>query len=123
MSLSLLPPLSSQEQDALRTLVSRLVSDHGEQIVDLILFGSKARGEGTPESDIDVLVIVTQEQWRLRSTLSRLGARVSLECAVLFNLHIVSRVRWQWMQSIGHPLWRNIQAEGIPLLSTPVSSS
>lgn len=47
-------------RDALRPLL-------GERLKDLRLFGSEARGNGGPESDIDLLVLVDgldEETWR-----------------------------------------------------------
>ena len=45
-----------------RTCVRRLLAHAlGEQFVQAMLFGSRARGEAQPDSDIDVLVIVPGE--------------------------------------------------------------
>ncbi len=100
---------------ALDALVWRLLAAFGSEILDLILFGSMARGDATPDSDIDVLVLVRQESWPLEDGILRLGARVSLEYDVLFNLFVIDQERWQFMREKGFPLARNIEREGIRL--------
>lgn len=52
--------LTQNEQDALKELKARLQDRYPKNLVTLKLYGSKARGEGGPESDIDVLIIVKE---------------------------------------------------------------
>ena len=42
----------------LNELKSGLVELYGDRLFSVILFGSHARGEATPESDIDVMVVL-----------------------------------------------------------------
>ncbi|MEL6222113.1 MAG: nucleotidyltransferase domain-containing protein, partial [Cyanobacteria bacterium J06627_8] len=46
------------ENHVLDSLSNYLNHLYGQQLEELILFGSHARGEATPESDIDVLVVL-----------------------------------------------------------------
>jgi predicted nucleotidyltransferase len=43
----------------LNELKSGLAEIYGDRLFSVILFGSHARGEATPESDIDVMVVLT----------------------------------------------------------------
>ncbi len=67
------------ERQALETLVRRLHTRHGDQIQSVVLFGSRARGDAAPDSDIDVLVVLTNDDPHLCSSVRRLAARVSPE--------------------------------------------
>ncbi|MGH2543775.1 MAG: nucleotidyltransferase family protein, partial [Ardenticatenaceae bacterium] len=80
---------------------------------------SKARGDATSESDIDILIVTDSDTWTFRNALFDLGWHISLEYDVLFNLHIIGQDRWEWMRQIRPPLYRAIRAEGIPLPRTP----
>jgi predicted nucleotidyltransferase len=55
---------NSNRARAINAFVRRLRGDLPDNIVDLRLFGSEARGDATPESDIDVLVVVQPEHER-----------------------------------------------------------
>lgn len=50
--------LSLPLQDDLRRYVAALERRYGENLVSVVLFGSRARGDAKPESDIDVLIVV-----------------------------------------------------------------
>ena len=54
----------SNRRVALTEFVKRLRNDLAANLVDVRLFGSEARGQATPESNIDVLVIVQPEGQR-----------------------------------------------------------
>jgi uncharacterized protein len=48
--------------DSLQAIVkdcrTALADHYGEKLLKILLFGSSARGEGTPDSDIDLLVVL-----------------------------------------------------------------
>jgi predicted nucleotidyltransferase len=56
------PILSTQEQAALTEYQARLLSRFPQRIRRSTLFGSKARGDAEPDSDLDVLVILGDGQ-------------------------------------------------------------
>ena len=102
---------------SLAALVLRLQAAFGADILDLRVFGSTARGEARRDSDIDVFVLVREETWPIEDKILRLGARVSLDYDVLFNLYVIGQERWQFMKENGYPLAQNIEREGIALTS------
>jgi uncharacterized protein len=48
----------------LRVKLDRYRERFGERLVDLRLFGSYARGDAGPDSDVDVLVLLRDPTWR-----------------------------------------------------------
>jgi len=108
--------LDRNESHAIQILIERLTRTFPDQILATTLFGSKARGDASAESDIDILVITQSEDWQLVRQIRRIGARVSLEQDVLFNMHIVDQTHWAEMERIQSTYWRNVQRDGIELL-------
>jgi predicted nucleotidyltransferase len=43
------------KQEAIEVFVSRLKATIGDKLLGIYLFGSTAKGEATPQSDIDIL--------------------------------------------------------------------
>ena len=51
-------PVSGKLKETLRWATGRLREIYGPRLKRLVLFGSQARGDATPESDVDVLVVL-----------------------------------------------------------------
>jgi predicted nucleotidyltransferase len=80
----------------------------------LILFGSQARGEALPTSDIDILIVLqdpVNSITELRRT-SRFIAQFCLDHNLLVSRLFLPRSRFE---SENSPLLRNIRQEGIVL--------
>ncbi len=107
--------LQPNEQQAVSRFVDLLRRHYPERVQQTILFGSKARGDSRPESDIDILIVVDQDDWRLSHAISDLAADVSLEYDVLIGPRVIGRERWERMKQRSFGLYRNVAREGIPL--------
>lgn len=107
--------LSKDEQAAIRTYVQDIHRQYPNEILSVALFGSKARGDDDPESDIDLLVITNSESNDFRSALWRMASEISLNYDVLISAHIFSQERWERTRQIGLPFPRAIAADHIPL--------
>lgn len=55
--------LTSQEDKAVRLFKNNLTEIFSERLISVNLFGSKARGDSHPDSDIDLLVIIDKKTW------------------------------------------------------------
>lgn len=100
--------------DALLAELRRgLEETFGERIKGLYLYGSYARGEADPESDVDILIVLDQVS-RYGAELdrsSRLVSDLSLKYGVSVSRVILSQDDWTNRQS---PFMRNVREEAIP---------
>ena len=112
-----------QQRTAIAELLRRLYASYPQQIASTILYGSVARGDFTPDSDIDVLIIADEADADFKWGVRGIGSRVSFEFDVIFNLHIYSRAAWDLQRASHKTLWRNVERDGIPfsLQSLPVA--
>jgi predicted nucleotidyltransferase len=110
MSKSLTYLLTRQERQAVDAFIKALQRQYPERIQGVILFGSKARGDSHPDSDIDILILVDDDDWRFSHAISRLAAQISLNHDVLLGPHVMPRARWR--HSL---LYCIVSSEGIPL--------
>jgi predicted nucleotidyltransferase len=113
--------LATNELQATQEFVERLFGRYPDRICQTVLFGSKARGDSRDWSDIDILIIVDSEEWQFKHTISNLAADISLEFDVLIGPRVISEERWARMGRDGFGLYRNIAAEGIPLVPVPAT--
>ncbi len=86
---------------------------YGEQLTDIILYGSYARGEATPESDIDVMVVLKghvapgREIDRMIDVITEINLKYDVLLAVV-------PVAEEMYRQINSPLLLNVRREGIP---------
>jgi predicted nucleotidyltransferase len=83
----------------------------------VVLFGSKARGQATQESDIDLLVLTSrpvnrQDKSQIRHALFDL----QLERAVVFNTLIVPMQEWEHGLYQVLPIRQEIEKDGVAAL-------
>ncbi|NOZ06361.1 MAG: nucleotidyltransferase domain-containing protein [Chloroflexi bacterium] len=111
--------LSTQETAALRAYVQALHQRFGSQLVDILLFGSKARGEAHPNSDIDVIVILEHSTAKDLSNARGLGFDIWLAYDVWLSVRVMTSEDWQGLADMQSLLYRNVLREGISLLAMP----
>lgn len=98
----------------LRELRERLEAIYGSRLVRMVRFGSHARGDAEPDSDIDVLVVL-----KYPVSPGREIARTSEPVSELCLVHAVVIVcvfmdEERFLHRHG-PLLRNIRREGVPV--------
>lgn len=108
--------LSDVEQRALSEFVTQLQGRLNRDLLSVILFGSRARGGGGPDSDLDVLVVVKQDDLDVRRTIRYLAADIWLAHGTFISTRVWSRERMERMEREPTLLSRNIERDGIDLL-------
>lgn len=98
----------------LSEIKARFADIYGERLVEMVLFGSQARGDAEAGSDIDLLVV-------LRDTVDPVGeirrvsdtvADVSLQNDIVISCVFVDEGRYRRRNG---PLLRNVRREGVRL--------
>ena len=107
------------EQEAIQSFLASLWARYPSRLFQAILFGSKARGDSHSDSDVDILLIVDEDDWRFRHAISDVAADVSLEYAVLIGSQAISQERWQRMGRERFSFYENVVRESIPLTVEP----
>ncbi|MDB9496030.1 nucleotidyltransferase domain-containing protein [Spirulina major CS-329] len=106
MNLTLQPVLKFLKQD--------LTQLYGDRLIQLILFGSQARGDHEPDSDIDVLVVLrslTNPGEEIKRT-GKIVADLSLQYDVVISCLFMTEIDYQ---TRNNALLRNIHQDGILL--------
>jgi len=115
MIASLPNTLGQSERQALLELAAWLRSRFGPRLADLRLFGSRARGEGHEESDVDVLVAVDDLTSDERMAIWFESGHLQERFEVTVSTFTLPTERWRRLVSQGRLIAREIERDGIPL--------
>lgn len=100
--------------EIIESIKSWFKAHYSEQIVQIVLYGSQARGEAQPDSDIDLLIVMksafnyTEE---IEKT-SRIIQELSLKYDTVISRSFVSEQRFNQEKS---PFLLNVHREGVVL--------
>ena len=108
-------PLIQPEEEGLTRFKSALQSLLGDNLLSLHLFGSRARGEGTEESDLDVLVLVKKKDRALCRRIVEESLEVDLKYGTNLAPTILTAEEYRQNREYGTPFYRNVEREGVPL--------
>ena len=104
------------EAGALRAYVHAVQERWGVLLVDVILFGSQARGDAHPDSDIDVVVILDRADAEALSDVRGLAFDIWLSHHVLLSIRAFSQASWQALAARGSLFFRTVTRDGISWL-------
>ena len=108
--------LSHREDTALQAYVQILDARFGPRLLEVLLFGSKARSEARPDSDIDVAVILDQPSPQDLSEVRGLTFDIWLSHGVLISVRAMSQQGWEKLGRLRSLFYQNLRRDGVSLL-------
>lgn len=96
-------------------LVQGILKTVGTSVINIILYGSAARGTATVESDIDIAILVTDElTFEQSDSLSDFIVDMNLKYDKVFSVIDISIEKFEKWKSV-LPFYRNVETQGISL--------
>lgn len=100
---------------AIEDYVRLLRKRYGARILDAVLFGSVARGVYDRESDADILIVVSDSNWKVKDEISMSAYEIMLKNNVVLSPIVMDESTFDWYRRNRDPLYRNIRRDGIEL--------
>jgi predicted nucleotidyltransferase len=99
-------------------LRDNLLNIYGDRLAHLILFGSQARGDAQPDSDLDVLIVLRDQTTKIDRLQEQDRTQFITDLCLDYEL-VICPIFWlenqlDWEH---HPLLKNIRADGISLIN------
>lgn len=95
-------------------LISGLLTLFPDNITAIILYGSVARNEATPESDVDIAIIIKKEMDdAIKNKFINWAADLDLRYDRIFSIIDIEENLKKWGKVL--PFYQNVQKEGIVL--------
>ena len=106
-------PISSNEKKALNELRAELVENY--RLLDLRLFGSKARGTDSHDSDLDVMIVLEDSSPSIELEIDDLIFEINLKYNCFITALYFSRKELELGPLVESPIYKKILQEGIAL--------
>lgn len=114
--------LPEKDRQMVLAFIKKVQQHFAGQVISVILFGSRARGEAEPDSDMDLLVVLSKVDPDIQREVHNLAADVWLEYGTFLSTLVWSREHWRKVKGLQTSLFHNIHRDGIELLGLAAST-
>ncbi len=90
------------------------IQKYKDRILDIVLFGSVARGEAKEDSDLDILVVIKEEDFTLRREIIGIAFDVFLRTGINISVKVISKDDFERFKNFS--FLRNVVSEGIKVV-------
>lgn len=101
------------EQPILQEFKRRVEQRFPGELVRVVLFGSKARGDASAESDIDVLTVVRSQDWKLGDEIRDIGYELEIAHGVVLSIQVMGQRQYQELKARGSTFLEQVEQEGL----------
>lgn len=107
--------LSELERQGIGQFVSRVRANIGDNLISMRLFGSRARGEGSENSDLDVLVLVKTLDIQIKHAIWDIANDIFLDTWINISPLVTTEADFKKLVDRERLIAKDIEKEGIPL--------
>lgn len=106
--------MMKNKRTIIKELKTTLTDQFGEDIKDVILFGSRVKGKAHKNSDYDVLIILNADyDWEYRYKITSIVYEMELKHDIFIDIKIISANELYHSIKGKHPLYQDALHEGI----------
>ena len=85
------------------------------KIISMLVFGSKARGDATEESDIDIIVVTRSDDKKLGKDIRYAGYDLEIEHGIILSIQVYSEEYINYLRNIPTQFIQNVDREAIEI--------
>ena len=105
--------LTAEEQAWLDAYRETLNKKHPGTVQEMLIYGSKARGEAHAESDVDVILIVRNEARARKRELRRIGYLLAAKTEVLPSILAYTLEEWESRKRSGSSFRKAVERDAV----------
>jgi predicted nucleotidyltransferase len=85
------------------------------EITEVLIYGSKARGDDNPDSDIDLLVVTEFDDWRKADQIRIFGYEMDWSIGARLSIQVISKEHYAMLKKNGFEFALNIEKDAVPV--------
>ena len=105
--------MTQEERAWLNEYCRDLTHEFPELVDEVVVFGSKARGDAGPDSDLDVLVIIKEGNWQTKRAVRHVGHLLAITSPAVPSIMVYTHEEWSNREQKGSPFYRSVMHDGI----------
>ncbi len=105
--------LTAEEQAWLDNYRAALNEQHPGAVQEMLIYGSKARGQARAESDLDLLLIVKNSSGKLKRELRRIGYILAAKTDVLPSILAYTEEEWESRKRSGSSFRKAVERDAV----------
>lgn len=105
--------LTPKEKKVIEIFKKRVKDKFADEIIKILVFGSKARGDAEKDSDIDILVITTSDDWRKGDEIREIGYDLDELIDYRLSIQVIPESHINYLRSNNFQFIKNIESEGV----------
>lgn len=105
--------LSDNEKQWLESFKEALRREFPEAHARLVIFGSKARGDDGPNSDLDVLVLVSEAGRETKRRIRHLGHVIAVDADAIPSIMVYTTDEWASKERGGSFFYKAVERDGV----------
>jgi len=105
--------LTHEEQAWLEAYRKELAEQFPGLVEQIIIFGSRARGTATLDSDLDILLIIREGDWRLKEALATPGYDLAVGTDMVPSILVYTEQEWEDRRRLQAPFWQAVDRDGV----------
>lgn len=110
------PKLTRDEGTWLHEYCKALAEQYPGAVQRLLIYGSKARGNAGPESDLDVLLVVSNRAAKLKRRLRWIGYTLAAASTAVPSILAYTEDEWGSRAHSGSPFRRAVERDAVQIL-------
>jgi len=107
--------LNKTERKVIGSFVKELKDKLGDEVLSILLFGSKVRGDFTEDSDIDIFVLVKEKTPDVRGKLAEITTNYDIDYGLPLSPVLYDLFEYRKNKELGSFFFESVEREGIVL--------
>ena len=107
--------LTTEEEQWLKGYRELLARQFPGLVEQIIVFGSKAKGTATEDSDLDLLMVIRDGDWKLKDAITQPGYLLALDTNAIPSIIVLTSEEWEALRTREAPFWQTVQRDGVAL--------